>query len=362
MLHSSPKFRLGCPCCPPALGRRAMLVGAAAALGAPTILRAQPADIPALAKRQAIDVHHHFVPPEYLKRAGANLASSLLFPPFAHWTPQATLEQLDGSNIGKALLSISTPGIWFGDNAQARDLARLCNEYAAQLQRDHPGRFGLFAAVSLPDPDAALAETAYALDTLKADGIGLMTSYGDRYLGDQSFWPAFDEFNRRRATVFVHPQNPLCCTQIKDFVDSSFVEFPSDTTRTVLSLMYNGVFAKYPDINWIFCHNGGTFPVLMGRFMALGHAPDAAKRVPPETIPAAARRLYFEAANSANKASVSAVMAVADPTHLLFGSDYPYVPVAATANGLQHVGLSDAELQAIFYDNAVRLMPQLKTA
>jgi len=367
------RFRLhGCgPLCAhstgPGLSRRgilrASLVGAAtllSPLAAPSILRAQtPPVIPAIAAKNIVDVHHHFVPPAYRTEAGEALAASGVFnfPPYANWTPQTTLEEMDRNNVRTAMLSISTPGIWFGDNEKGRKIARLCNDYAAGMARDYKGRFGQFASIPLPDVDGALAETAYALDTLGADGICLMTSYNGRYLGDPGFAPVFAELNRRRAVVFVHPNNPTCCAGIADDVDPSFIEFPSDSTRTIMSLLYSGEFAKYPDIRFIFCHNGGTLPILIGRIMQLGHSPMAAKRVPPDTIPAELRRHYYEVANSANNASVNAVMQFADPTHMLFGSDYPYVPVGATEGGLLKLGLDPAELQAILRDNATRLLP-----
>ena len=359
-------FRFGsCLCCAPTGGRRAFLAGAtAAALAAPRILRAQgaPPTVAAVAQKQIVDVHYHFVPPAYVQGAGNELASGLAYPPYKNWTVQSALEQMDANGVGTAVLSISTPGVWFGDNAQGRRLARICNDYAAQMRHDHPGRFGLFAAVPLPDTEGSLAEIAYAFDTLKAEGIGLLTSYKERYVGDDSFFPVLEELNRRHATVFLHPNDPMCCGQIKDFVPSAMIEYPTDTTRAFLSLLYNGALTKFPDINWIVCHSGGTIPMLMGRFMALGRAPAESKRVPVETIPAAVRRLYFDTANGFTKPAMAAMMAVADPTHIMFGTDYPYVPVGANEGGLLQLGLAPEQLQAIFRDNALRLMPGLKAA
>ena len=360
------------PCC---TSRRGFLVGAMAATSAlaiPGAVRAQmpaqtavpAASIAAIGRRQVVDVHHHFVPPAYLRGAHDVLAQTgaFDFPPYAHWTPEATLAEMDRNNVATAMLSISTPGVWFGDSAAGRSLARTCNDYGASLVADHPGRFGLFAAIPLPDTEGSLTEIAYAMDQIHADGIGLMTSYGDKWLGDPSFRPVFEELNRRSAVVFVHPASPACCSNLMPTVQPSQLEFPTDTARTILSLLYGSVFRDCRNIRFIFCHNGGTLPVLVGRIVQLGHTPSAAKLVPPDTIPAELARHFYETANSANRASIGAMRQLVPVSQMLFGSDYPYVPVGATENGLLDVGLTPADLQAIFRENAVQLLPRLSRA
>lgn len=160
--------------------------------------------------------------------------------------------------------------VWFGDVQAARTLARKCNEYLAQLVRDFPDRFGFFAAVPLPDTEGSLQEITYALDTLKADGIGLMTNYGDKWPGDPAYAAVFDELNRRHAVVFVHPTPPNCCKNLVPHVPTAFTEFPHDTTRAVTSLLYSGSLARLRDIHFIFCHAVGTIPMLAGRIAELG--------------------------------------------------------------------------------------------
>jgi predicted TIM-barrel fold metal-dependent hydrolase len=349
-----------CLCCLP---RRGFLATAAAALTVPAVARAEPiapAAIPALTQRAVVDVHHHFVPPAYVAAAHDQIADSLLFPAYAHWTPQATLDEMDANNVGTAILSIATSGVWFGDAAQARKLSRICNDYAAGLIQDHPGRFGLFAAVALPDTAGSLAEIAYALDELKADGIGLLTSYDGKWLGDPAFRPVMQELNRRRAVVFVHPASPACCEKLLPGVADSLLEYPTDSTRTMLSLLYSNTLRDLPDIRFIFAQNGGTMPMLVGRIMQLGHAPAAARLVPPESIPATIRRYYYETANATTRASIAAVTQVAAMENMLFGSDYPYVPLAANVSGLLGAGLDPADVQAIMHDNAVKLLPRLR--
>ena len=135
------------------------------------------------------------------------------------WTPAGVLDHMDKTGIATAILSMSPWGPRFKDaDAGARSGAD-CNDYAAQMVRDHPGRFGLFAAMPLPDIDGALHEIAYALDTLKADGIGLMTSYGDKWPGDPDFAPVLEELNRRKAVVYFHPNTPQCCGNLVPGID-----------------------------------------------------------------------------------------------------------------------------------------------
>jgi len=208
-----------------------------------------------------IDVHHHLFPPNYRSAlAAANAA------PLAAWTVEQSLAEMDKSSIQTAILSLSPPGLWFGDAAQARNLARIVNDYGAKVRQDFPGRFGLFSALPLPDTEGSLREIEYGLDTLKADGIGLMTNYGDKWLGDASFAPVWEELNRRKAVVYTHPNTPACCGNIKDEVGPGTIEWATDTTRTVASLLFSGTAARYPDIRWILSHGGGTTPFLLSRF------------------------------------------------------------------------------------------------
>ena len=185
------------------------------------------------------------------------------------WTLQSSLADMEKAGVTTAVLSLAPPGVWFGDVEEGRSLARACNEYGAQLRKDNPGRFGLFAAIPLPDTEGSLREIDYALDVLKADGIGLYTSYGEKYLGDAAFVPVFEELNRRRAVVYTHPVNPACCTHLADGVGPSSIEFATDTTRTIASLIFGkaGTAFRCPDIRFIWSHSGGTLPFLIGRFI-----------------------------------------------------------------------------------------------
>jgi predicted TIM-barrel fold metal-dependent hydrolase len=311
-----------------------------------------------------IDVHHHILPPVYLAEARDRLIAQqqgYLPARILNWSPQNALAEMDQNGVATSIVSISTPGIWFGDAQSARTLARKCNEYAAQLVKDYPGRFGFFASAPLPDTEGCLREVAYALDVLKADGIIFLTSYGDKWPGDSAYAPVFDELNRRKALVFFHPAAPNCCRNLIPNVPTVFTEVPHDTTRAITSLLFSGSFARFRDIRFIFAHAGGTLPMLAGR---LSHYSEEMKDLVaklPNGIEFELKRLYYDIASSANPPAMAALMRLVPTSQILFGGDYPFVRIAETAGGMTQVGLSAADLQAIGRDNALALLPRLKT-
>jgi predicted TIM-barrel fold metal-dependent hydrolase len=250
---------------PASPARRNFLAGGVAALG--LCASAAPATVASAAQPPParIDVHHHYLPPAH----AAAMGDSRVNGPAPKWTVELSFADMEKAGVAKSVLSLMPPGVWFGDPAAARKLARECNDFGAQLVREHPGRFGLFAALPLPDTEGSLREIEYALDVLKADGIGLFTSYGDKYLGDPAFVPVFEELNRRKAVVYTHPIIPVCCTGLIKGVSNDTIEFATDTTRTIASLIFGagGTAFRCPDIKFIWSHSGGTLPFLIGRFI-----------------------------------------------------------------------------------------------
>lgn len=309
-----------------------------------------------------IDVHHHILPPPFMLHARDRVLaisdgdhSRLL-----NWTPAAALEEMDKNGVATAITSLGLPSVWFDGASAARALARSCNEYAAKMVRDYPGRFGFFAAVPLPDQEGSLREVEYALDDLKADGIGLVSSYDNKWPGDASFAPVFEELNRRKAVVFIHPAVPGCCGNLMPGIPASTVEFLFDTTRAITSLLVNGTFSRFADIRFIFCHAGGTMPVLAARTAAFVQRHKEIADHLPNGAAYELRKLYYDVANSTNPSSMAALMNLVPTSQLLFGSDFPYVPAAVTADGLDRYGLSPGDLQAVARENATRLFPRLK--
>ena len=312
-----------------------------------------------------IDVHHHILPPDYVRIVGDDRIGPLLVAgKTPEWTPQHSIEAMDRNGIEKAITSISAPGLWFGDVQTTRRLTRECNDYATKMRCDHPGRFGVFASLPLPDVEGSLREIAYALDELKSEGIGLLTNYDGKYPGDPSFAPVFDELNRRKAVVYFHPAQAPCCAAHGLGIPAATLDFPFDTTKAITSLLFAGTFARCRDIRFIFSHAGGTVPFLAERIARLQNRPEFKPQVPNGVV-AELKRLYYDTALSANEITFAALLKLVAPEHVLFGSDYPFAPEAtmtATVKGLQEMGLDAKVLRGIERDNALALLPKLKTA
>lgn len=302
-----------------------------------------------------IDVHHHHTPPAYLM---AVLARGIVGP-MRRWTPSKSIEDMDKGGVATAVTSITAPALRFLSPWWARKVARACNDYSAKLVADRRGRFGMFAVMPMPDIDGTLAEIAYALDTLKADGIGLLTNYGDRWLGDPAFAPVMEELNRRKAVVYTHPASVSCCTNLIPDVPDVVVELATDTSRAIASLLFSGTAARYPDMRMIFSHGGGTMPFLVERFIRLPMMkPRLAERV-PHGVEHELRRFYYDTAQASHPAALASLLTVAPSSQVLFGSDFPYRTAAEHAEALRGRGFPAADLRAIERDNALRIMPGL---
>jgi 6-methylsalicylate decarboxylase len=298
-----------------------------------------------------IDVHAHFAPPEWIAAQGQNL-----IPAIKNWTVSWSIEDMDRAGVEKALLSITTPGLWFNDNETARKIARHSNDYAARLRADHPRRFGLFTALPLPDVEGALREISYGLDTLKADGVGLITSYGDKWLGDPAFDPVLEELNRRNAVAYVHPTSPECCRNILPGVPDAAIEFGTDTTRTIARIVFGGAAARFPNIKWIFSHAGGTMPFLAERFEGMAKMPQYAAQF-PNGFAEVARRFFYDTAQAANAICMSGLRQLVPVSRIVFGTDVPFRTSLEHAEGLKNCGVFDTkELRAVERDNALALL------
>ena len=313
-----------------------------------------------MATPHRIDTHHHIIPPTYLaKERDAVLGvAHALADQLTSWTPARAVETMDKNGIATAVTSISSPGVWFGETKKSREITRECNDFAAKMRQDYKGRFGIFAALPLPDVEGCLKEIEYAYDVLKVDGIGLMTNYSDKYPGDAAFAPVFDELNRRKAVVYFHPTS-CSCSNLLPGVPPPTIEFPHDTTRAITSLLFNGTIMRCTDIKWIFSHGGGTLPLLTHRLNGLmRRRQDLAAKLPKGVLPEL-KKLYYDIVGTANPIAFGAVTKMAGIPQLLFGSDYPYWEPEVTVSTLGEMELSPADLHAIERDNALRLLPRL---
>lgn len=348
--------RFACACCAPRRG----FLGKLAALGAtamlPGGLMAQGAK-KAPAKPYRIDVHHHLIYPGYLEEvAGQRQGGG-----GAKWSPALSIEDMDKSGIAVSMLSLIQPSASVGDAEKRRKIARVSNDYAAQLVRDHPGRFGNFAALPLTDTEGSLKEIEYAFGTLKAEGICLMTSYQDKYLGDEAFVPVWEELNRRKAVVYTHPLTPDCCRNMIKGLPPGVVEYATDTTRTIASLVFSGTAARYPDIRWIFSHSGGTMPFLLSRFKRQeADMKERAKERMPKGVMHELKKFHYDTAQGNHNGALAALMQIVPPSQVLFGTDFPFRDGAEEIGGLAAFRFKPKDLRAIERGNALKLLPTLK--
>ncbi len=330
------------------IGRRGFLAGAAALVA--TGVRAQPAV-------SFIDVHHHITPPTWL---AAVKQARLDNPPMSNWTPEKSLEDMDRAGVATAITSPTTPQVGFLPASDAARVAREANEYAKRLTQDHPGRFGVFAMLPMPYIDESLREIEYALDVLHADGIGMMTSYGDKWLGYKQFAPVFEELNRRKATVYTHPTGANCCVNLVQGIGDATVEYGADTTRSIVSLIFSGAAQRYGDIAFIFSHGGGVLTAVAERLqIQMTSTPPYKGTFTRDMVDAQLRRFYYDTAQVANAVTIGALAQLVPVSQIVFGTDYPYRTAAEHVQGLSAAFPPNA-LKVIGHDNALRILPRLK--
>ncbi len=304
-----------------------------------------------------IDVHHHPTPCAEIingKRA--------VPPNLKDWTAAMSLEDMDKNGVATSILSLNHPvAVWESDQAGARKQAREWNEFMTKQAKDHPGRFGVFAVLPILDIAGSLIEMEYALDTLKADGINMMTNIGDKWLGDPYYFPLFEELNRRKAVIYCHPHAPNCtANMMMPMINDSVIEFATDTSRAIGTMLFSGAAHKFPDIKFIFSHAGGTMPFILERYTRHPLTDKAIAAKVPDGVVNYLKRFYYDTAQASHPFAMSAITRFVAISQLLFGTDFPYRNAEDHVNGLRECGFSDSDLRAIERENAERLLPQYK--
>ena len=320
-----------------------------------------------------IDVHFHYLPEFYrnaLAAAGQVHPDGMAAVP--GWSEADMLDAMDRLGIERAYLSISSPGVHFGDDAAARALARRVNEEGARLTAAHPGRIGFFASTPLPDIDAALAEIRHAFDHLGAAGVVFETSFHGEYLGDERLFSLYAELDRRGAVLFLHPTTPGkpcgCGSAVVPTLGypAPMLEFIFDTTRTVTNMVLAGVFDRYPNLRVIVPHAGAALPILAARIDLFGPTLESHNGPKSPSMRDALRRLHYDLAGAPVPEMLAALLSVADPSRIHYGSDWPFTPTAACeqlAAALDGTPLLDAGLRVeVLRSNAERLFGQAPAA
>lgn len=322
-----------------------------------------------MSRARRIDTHQHVVPPRYatwlhekgIRPGGVDLPS---------WSEGSALRFMDGNDIQTGILSLTIPGVYFGDVPEARRWAREINQYCAEIVQRRPDRFGFFATLTLPDVDGALAEAEYALDILHADGIVLLANNDGRYLGDPGFQPLLEFLHQRETTVFIHP-GELPALDVPG-IPSFTADFLLDTTRTAISLILSGSMKRYPGIKFILAHAGGFVPYIAYRILLtmlndknkLQQAwtlIDQKHQVPKHL--AVLKQFYYDIALSSTPAALPSLLEVADPDHITYGSDFPFAPAPAIGfltKQYENYPLEKKLREAIDRGNAEALFPRLK--
>jgi predicted TIM-barrel fold metal-dependent hydrolase len=308
-----------------------------------------------------IDVHHHVIPPTFTRAMETRGLTEVAGTPLPRWSVDQSIAVLDTNDIQTAITSLSAPGVYFGDEQEAKDLARSCNEFSARMALEHPGRFGSFAVLPMPFTDHACVEAVHALDVLKADGIVLLGSTEGKFLGDPSFDELMAELDRRQAIVFVHPNLHPTTPQIGLNIPNFMVEFLCDTTRAATNLILSGVAARFANIRWIFSHAGGFLPFIAWRVALADNFPQF-QEAAPEGVLTYVRRFYYDTALSPSPFAMAALKELVDPSHILFGSDFPFAPaplIGMEVAALGGLNIFDEKTKVgIGRDHALALFPQ----
>src|SRR5258705_5426114 len=358
----TPSLR-GCFCCGQSspshsnLSRRGFMLGSGALAISAAMGRDRATAQSADTKPFRIDVHHHLSPPSYVT---ASNDSGFGDPLMKNWTIEKSLADMDKAGIATAMLSVTTPAVNFTKDETARRLCRESNEYAARLVAEYLGRFGNFAMLPLTDAEGSLRELTYALDTLKADGIALMTSYGDKWLGDPLVLPVMEELNRRKALVYTHATAANCCANLAPTQPPVMIEFGTDTTRAIADIVFSGNARRFPDISWIFSQAGGIMPFLIERFARHPLLVPKAKDTGPDGTLAELKRFFYDTAQTSNRGSMSPLAAIIPPSPILFRTDFPYRTGIDHVKGLREAGVfTEGQVTAIERGNALKLIPRL---
>lgn len=322
-----------------------------------------------LFNNKTIDTHHHMLPDVYIDGLASIGITSSGGVPFPTWSPELSLQLMDTFAIDSAVLSLSAPGTYFGEGTEsfATNLATQVNEYASEVVSQNPSRFGFFATLPQPLGTESAAEAVYALDTLGADGVCLLGSANDKFLGDPIYDEVLAELDARAATVFLHPNAHSSSFPENLGLEAPMFafEFMADTTRAVENMIWNGTFERFPNIKWIIAHAGATLPYLAYRLELLDLLDPSLLERSPQGTRAYLSKLNYDTALSASHTQIDGLRNLVDDKQIIFGTDYPFAPAEMTFKSLADLAAMPLTTNVPFRTirkikrNGYRLFPRL---
>lgn len=273
-----------------------------------------------------LDVHSHLITPEYravLEKHGAQLDEGF---PLPEWSETDHLMAMNTIGIASSVITMPAPHPYFGDIEETKGIIRQLNEKAALLKEQYRARFLFCASLPLPDVDAAIKETIYALDSIGANGVKLATNVYGQYLGDPVLDPLMEVLNERHALIILHPHKPTPYTdELMKGVPLAMSEYLSETTRAVANMITHNVLSRYPNLRVIVPHCGSYLPLAIPRMKAIYPAVQNAGLVGDIDWEEQLSRLYYDLAGNPSPEIIKAMLTITDISHILYGSDYPYV-------------------------------------
>jgi aminocarboxymuconate-semialdehyde decarboxylase len=322
-----------------------------------------------------IDFHNHFYPPEYLKRlrqwgsgyefsqeaSGLTVVKkngarfSTITP--QHINPEQRMADMDRVGIDIQVLSLSNPNVYFSTRKRNLTLARITNDYFADLCQRYPHRFIGFASVPLDDPEDAIEELHRSAKDLGLKGVVLGSNINGKHLHSKTFWPFYEEVNRLELPIFVHPMVPAYTEPMVEFSLVPLVGFLLDTTLSVGKMVFSGLFEKHPNLCLILPHLGGVLPFLLERmdngYRAYSECREHIRKLPSEYL----KKFYYDTVSFHGPALMCAYYSVG-ADHMVLGSDYPHVigDISKSVSSIEDLNIPEEDKLQIFGENARRVL------
>ncbi|MFB6961286.1 amidohydrolase family protein [Streptomyces sp. NPDC056309] len=316
------------------------------------------------ARRERVDVHHHYTAPEWLDWAEKQeIVQRRSLPPWTRWDLGTALRMMDEAGIRTSVFTVAMLGR-LQDPKVRKESARVALEAASDLVQSHPDRFAFYTPLFLDSPDLSMWSLTHGMDDLGAIGVSVRTSAKGVYLGHPDQDRILAELNERSAVVSTHPMDVPGGGAELEGVPPFLCDFLMDTTRAAISLIINGTLDRYPNLSFILPHGGGFLPYIAGRVEVFGDF--LTPKVERARVRDYLHRFYYDTAGPMSPSATPSLLSTVDPSRILYGSDWPPTPAhlvtGVTAPALDNdPALDEQQRRCINRDNAQRLLPALAT-